>query len=71
MKTKVFSAVMMMMVVNCCNFMCLEVLYELRNVTDYIIGSPAEIPDQGAPYDEIVPDMFADGRFYTSIIDKY
>ena len=34
---------------DCCNFMCLEVLYELRNVTDYIIGSPAEIPDQGAP----------------------
>lgn len=56
---------------DCCNFMCLDVLYELRNVTDYIIGSPAEIPNQGAPYDEIVPDMFADGRFYTSIIDKY
>ena len=56
---------------DCCNFMCLEVLYELRNMTDYIIGSPAEIPDQGTPYDEIVPDMFADGRFYTSIIDKY
>ena len=56
---------------DCCNFMCLEVLYELRNVCDYVIGSPAEIPDDGAPYDEIVPDMFADGRFYTSIIDKY
>ena len=56
---------------DCCNFMCLENLYELRNVCDYIIGSPAEIPDLGAPYDEIVPDMFADGRFYDSIIDKY
>ncbi|MBO4658129.1 MAG: hypothetical protein J5637_00745 [Prevotella sp.] len=56
---------------DCCNFMCLEVLYELRNVCDYIIGSPAEIPGSGAPYDQIVPDMFADGRFYTSIIDKY
>ena len=56
---------------DCCNFMCQEVLYELRNVCDYVIGSPAEIPDQGAPYDEIVLDMFADGRFYTSIIDKY
>ena len=56
---------------DCCNFMCLEILYELRNVCDYIIGSPAEIPDDGAPYDQIVPDMFADGRFYTSIIDKY
>ena len=56
---------------DCCNFMCLEVLYELRNVCDYVIGSPAEIPDMGAPYDEIVPDMFADGRFYANIIDKY
>ena len=56
---------------DCCNFMCLEVLYELRNVCDYIIGSPAEIPGQGAPYDQIVPDMFADGHFYSSIIDKY
>ena len=56
---------------DCCNFMCLEVLYELRNVCDYIIGSPAEIPGQGAPYDQIVPDMYGDGRFYTGIIDKY
>ena len=56
---------------DCCNFMCLEVLYELRNVCDYIIGSPAEIPGPGAPYDEIVPDMFADGRFYANIVDKY
>ena len=56
---------------DCCNFMCLENLYELRNTCDYIIGSPAEIPGQGAPYDQIVPDMFADGTFYTSIIDKY
>ena len=56
---------------DCCNFMCLEVLYELRNVCDYIIGSPAEIPGQGAPYDQIVSDMFADGKFYANIIDKY
>jgi hypothetical protein len=56
---------------DCCNFMCLEILYELRNVCDYIIGSPAEIPGQGAPYDQIVPDMFAEGKFYTSIVDKY
>lgn len=56
---------------DCCNFMCLENLYELRHVTDYIIGSPAEIPGFGAPYDEIMPDLFADGPFYTNIIDKY
>lgn len=56
---------------DCCNFMCLENLYELRNVCDYIIGLPAEVPDQGAPYYDIVPDLFADGPFYTTIIDKY
>ena len=56
---------------DCCNMMCLENLYELRHVCDYMIGSPAEIPGCGAPYDQIVKDMFSDGQFYTSIIDKY
>lgn len=56
---------------DCCNLMCLENLYELRDVCDYIIGSPAEIPGQGAPYQDIVPDFFAEGNFYTHIIDKY
>ena len=56
---------------DCCNLMCLENLYELRNTCDYIIGSPAEIPGEGAPYDQIVPDMFADGKFYSNIIAKY
>lgn len=56
---------------DCCNFMCLESMYELRNVTDYIIGSPAEIPGQGAPYEEVVPDFFKSAAFYTSIINKY
>ena len=43
---------------DCCNFMCLESIYELRDVTDYIVGSPAEIPDPGAPYATVVPEMF-------------
>jgi hypothetical protein len=56
---------------DCCNMMCLENLYELRHTCDYLIGSPAEIPGKGAPYDQIVPDMFKDGDFYKTIIDKY
>ncbi len=56
---------------DCCNFMCLETLYELRSVADYIIGSPAEIPGVGAPYDMIVPALFEDGQFYTKIADYY
>ena len=56
---------------DCCNFMCLETMYELRNVTDYIIGSPAEIPAEGAPYDQMMPAFFEKNTFYTSIIDIY
>ncbi|MBQ6379240.1 MAG: hypothetical protein IJJ56_10670 [Prevotella sp.] len=57
---------------DCCSFGCVEVAYELRQTTDYIIGSPAEIPDEGAPYDLIVPDMFnTSTEFYKSVIDHY
>ncbi len=56
---------------DCCNFMCLESLYELRGVADYVIGSPAEIPGRGAPYDKIVTSLFEHETFYTSIVDKY
>ena len=56
---------------DCCNFMCLESLYELRNVADYIIGSPAEIPAEGAPYSKMLPAMFLqDDDFYTAIVDR-
>lgn len=56
---------------DCCNFMCLETMYELRRSADYIIGSPAEIPAGGAPYNEVVPALFEKSTFSTSIIDKY
>lgn len=56
---------------DCCHFMCLESLYELRDIADYVIGSPAEIPGLGAPYEEIVPALFESNTFYTSIVEKY
>ena len=56
---------------DCCNFMCLESMYELRQTADYIIGSPAEIPGEGAPYEQVVPAFFEKTTFHTSIIDKY
>jgi len=40
-----------------CFMQCIEVAYELRHVTDYIIASPAEIPAYGAPYKELLPIM--------------
>jgi hypothetical protein len=56
---------------DCCMFMCLESLYELRDVADYIIGSPAEIPQDGAPYQTVVPAMFDRDNFATKIVDNY
>ena len=37
-----------------CFMQCIEVAYELRNVTSYMVGSPAEIPGPGAPYDKVI-----------------
>lgn len=34
-----------------CFMQSIEVAYELRDVTRWVIGSPAEIPGKGAPYD--------------------
>lgn len=57
---------------DCCNFQCVETAYELRNTAEYIIGSPAETPVIGAPYDRIVPYMFSTSDdFYRGIVDEY
>ena len=56
---------------DCCNFMCLESIYELRNATDYVVGSPAEIPDPGAPYATVVPEMFKRENAARGIMQKY
>lgn len=56
---------------DCCHFQCLESAYELRNVADYIIGSPAEIPNVGAPYTTVVPALFEKTTFYTSVVNRY
>lgn len=56
---------------DCCHMACIENAYELRNVTDYLIGSPAEIPAEGAPYQTVIPAMMEKTTFYSSIIDRY
>jgi len=54
---------------DCCNFMCLESIYELRQVADYIIGSPAEIPEIGAPYNTVVPALLGGDNFAVRAAD--
>ena len=42
-----------------CFMQTIETAYALRNTTQYIIGSPAEIPGNGAPYHLMIEPMFA------------
>ena len=57
---------------DCCNMMCAEVGFELRHATEYLIGSPAEIPGSGAPYDLVIPYLYRnDSDMYRNIIDTY
>ena len=57
---------------DCCNMMCVEAAYELKDVTEYMIGSPAEIPGYGAPYKLMVAQLFKSGsNLYRGIIDTY
>lgn len=57
---------------DCCCFQCVETAYELRHTTDYIIGSAAEIPGEGAPYQTVLPALFSQRPdFYQLATDAY
>lgn len=58
---------------DCCNMQNIEIAYEWKDVTEYIIASPAEITGVGAPYDVIVKDLFNtdDESMYKGICDDY
>lgn len=42
-----------------CFMQSVEVAYELRHEAEYIISSPAEIPNPGAPYNLLIPAMMS------------
>lgn len=54
-----------------CFMQNVEVAYELRHVTNYVIASPAEIPNPGAPYDAILPLMVKEKADVRGIIESY
>ncbi|MBR6320445.1 MAG: hypothetical protein IKR50_08425 [Prevotella sp.] len=57
---------------DCCAFLCVESAYELRQCTDYIISSAAEIPGVGAPYQTVIPALFSQSStFYQTVADAY
>lgn len=57
---------------DCCNMANAETAYELRDVTDYLIGSPGEIPGEGAPYDKLTTVFFSkQSSAYQDMINIY
>lgn len=54
-----------------CFMQTIETLYALRHSADYIIGSPAEIPGLGAPYDKLMASLFAEPFSPDSLARKY
>lgn len=41
-----------------CFMQCIEVAYDLKDVTGYIVAAPCEIPGPGAYYNKLVPALF-------------
>lgn len=58
---------------DCCNMQNVETTYELKDVTEYYIASPAGIPGSGAPYKKVIPDLFNydDVQMYQKTCDDY
>lgn len=54
-----------------CLMQGVEVAYALRNVADWIIASPAEIPAYGAPYDKIIQKFFEPSSGVEDIMYEY
>ena len=54
-----------------CFMQSVEVAYELRHVARYVIASPAEIPNPGAPYERMVKPMFANPFDAAKVAEEY
>ena len=54
-----------------CFMASIEVFYELRNTTDYIIASPTEVLATGFHYKDILTDMLSATVNYQKIAQKY
>ncbi len=47
---------------DCCYMASVEVAYELRHVTPYIVASAIELPSEGMPYDRNIAPLFKSGH---------
>ena len=54
-----------------CFMQCVEVAYAMCESAEWLIGSPAEIPGNGAPYDKIMPSLFSFPFDANALIKQY
>ena len=54
-----------------CFMQAVEVAYELRHVARYVVASPAEIPNPGAPYERMVASMFSVPFRPEAVVEQY
>ncbi len=59
------------MLFDACFMQCAEVAYELRDCTAWLLGAPAEIPGDGAPYQNVLPLLFARTFSPSAVTDSY
>lgn len=58
-----FGTKMEFLMFDCCFMQCVELDYELKDLTKYIVGSTAEIPGPGANYISLVQAMFSKDNY--------
>lgn len=54
-----------------CFMQCIEVAYPMRRAVDWVVGSPAELPANGAPYDMIMASLFSFPFDAKTLIERY
>ena len=59
------------LLLDACFMMSMEVAYELRDCAEFIISSPTETPGPGAPYNQVVPQMFASSDAAVQLATAY
>lgn len=54
-----------------CFMQSVEVAYELRNVAQWLVATPAEMPGTGSPYDKLIKSIFASSVDVEGIVNTY
>ncbi len=54
-----------------CYLSCVEVAYDLRSVTDYLIASTSEIMAYGMPYEKILPHLLGNTPDYGAVCSDF